>query len=114
MMNAQMKEGVLIGQIEQMLRVRYYLPPLEVRSQYEREFKKFAQWCDVQGLQPMPTNGHVVAAFLLDLVFDGKSPDEIMQAANAVAYAHELAQQYLDLAPMRAAIVYARMDRAAA
>jgi hypothetical protein len=101
MMSAEMKAGVLTGQVEHLLRVRYYLPPQEVRAQYEREFKKFAKWCDTHGLQVMPASGHVVAAYLLDLVFDGKSPDEILQAATSIAFAHELAQHFLDLAPIR-------------
>jgi hypothetical protein len=109
MMDAQMKEGVLIGQIESLLRVRYHLPPLEVRTQYEREFEKFARWCDAQGLQVTPASGgHVAAAYLLDCVFDGAPVTEVEIAAQAIQYAHELARQFLDLAPIRAALAFAR------
>jgi hypothetical protein len=101
------KEGVIAGQIETLLRVRYYLPPIEVRAEYEIAFKNFAQWADAQGLQALPASGHVAAAYLLDLVFAGKAFDEVKIVAEALFFAHELAQQYIDIAPMRAALIFA-------
>jgi hypothetical protein len=105
MMDAQTKEGVLIGQIESLLRVRYYLPP--EREVYALKFKGFGGWCEQQGLRALPASGHVAAAYLLDLHFGGASLDEIETAGKAILYAHEMAQQFIDDAPMRAAVVFA-------
>jgi hypothetical protein len=110
MMDARTREGVLIGQIESLLKVRYYPPQPAVRARYKREFKKFEKWCDAQGLPVLPASGHTCAAFLLDLVFDGVPVADVEIAAQAIFYAHDLAQYYLDLAPMRAAIVFARQN----
>jgi hypothetical protein len=107
------KESVIVGQIEQMLKVRYILPSETERERFALEFKKFAQWADKQGLGFLPASGHVVAAFLLDIISAGAASEDVEHAAAGIVFAHELARQYLDLAPIRAALDVARFDLAA-
>jgi hypothetical protein len=51
--------------------------------------------------------GHVAAAYLLDLVLDGAPLDKVADAAAGIAYAHRMSKQYLDWAPIDAALDYA-------
>jgi hypothetical protein len=98
------KENIIVGQIEQILKVEYELPSESDRALFAVEFEKFAQWADEQGLRSLPACGHVAAAYLLDLLFGGESLDEIAASVAAIKFAHEMARQYLDWAPISAAL----------
>ena len=102
------RERVIVDQIEEMLPVEYDLPPESDRELYEAEFEKFEEWADRQGLLSLPASGHVVAAYLMDLVLMSEaSLDDIATAAAAIKFSHEMARQYLDWAPIHAALDFA-------
>jgi hypothetical protein len=101
------KEEIIAEQIEDMLDVEHELPSESDRKLFAREFSKFAHWSDEQGLRSLPASGHVAAAYLLDLHFAGGSLNEIADAAAAIKSAHEASRQYLDWAPISAALDFA-------
>jgi hypothetical protein len=104
------KEAIIAEQIEDMLEVEYDLPSDSDRKLFAREFGKFAQWTDEQGLRSLPASGHVAAAYLLDLHFAGCSLNDIADAAAAINFAHGASRQYLDWAPINAALDFAVTD----
>jgi hypothetical protein len=101
------KENIIRGQIEQMLEVKYGLPAEADRERFAAEFRNFARWADEQGLRSLPASGHVAAAYLVDLMFGGASLDKIADATAAIRFAHEMTRQYLDWAPIHAALDFA-------
>jgi hypothetical protein len=98
------KEHIITGQIEQMLKVEYELPSEADRELFAVELKKFSEWANEQGLRSLPASGHVAAAYLVDLVLGGASLDKVAAAAAAIKFAHEMACQFLDWAPIQAAL----------
>src|SRR5262245_36971286 len=105
------KERIIADEIEDMLQVQYDLPSLADRELFVVEFNKFADWAESQGLLFLPASGHVVAAYVLDRLFDDASLNDIADAVGAVKFAHEMARQYLDWAPIDAALEFAIQEK---
>jgi hypothetical protein len=101
-----LKEQIITDQIESLLGVAP-IPSISEQRLLEAEFCQFEDWCDAQGLRSLPACGHVAAAYIVDLVLDGASIDKVADAAAGIAYAHRMAKQYLDWAPIDAALDYA-------
>ena len=74
---------------------------------FEEEFGRFCSFANDLGVGALPATGHTVAFYLLDLLLNGVSMDEIAAAAAAIKHAHEMARRYLDLAPIQAALEFA-------
>ena len=98
------KEAIIAEQIEDMLDVEYDLPSATDQKLFAALFDRFADWADSQGLKSLPASGHVVAAYILDLHFDGASAQSIADAVASIKLAHEMAREYLDWAPIHAAL----------
>ena len=81
-------------------------PSVALHEVLEAEFADFESWCDCQGLRALPTNGYIAAAYLIDLAHAGETLDKIADATAAISYAHNMARQYLDWAPINAALDY--------
>jgi hypothetical protein len=101
------RENMIVQEIEDLLEVKYDLPSADERELFLVEFNKFVRWADEQGLCPLPALGHVVAAYALDLLFDGASLDDIANAVAGIKFAHEMGREYLDWAPIDAALEFA-------
>ena len=106
------REKLIADHIEDMLEVEHDLPSKADRKLFADRFEKFAAWADEQGVPSLPACGHVVAAYVLDLLFDGASLDDIADAVASVKFAHEMARQYLDWAPIHAALDFAIEEKA--
>jgi hypothetical protein len=69
-----------------------------------QEFGKFESWAHVHGLDALPCSAHAAASYLLDLMLEGVSLDDIVTAADAIVIAHDAASEFLDLVPVFAAL----------
>ena len=78
---------------------------------FKAEFERFAAFARELGLGALPATGHTVAFYILDLLANGASLDEIATAIAAVEHAHEMAQKYLDWMPIAAALEFANEAR---
>jgi hypothetical protein len=105
------RENIIVEEIEGLLEVKYDLPAASDRELFAVEFEKFSRWADKQGLRPLPALGHVVAAYVLDLLFDDASPNDIGDAVAGIKFAHEMARQYLDWAPIDAALEFVIQEK---
>jgi hypothetical protein len=105
------RENLIVDHIEEMLDVGRELPSEADRELFTAEFGKFARWAAEQGLRPLPALGHVVAAYVLDLLFDGASLDDIADAVAGIKFAHEMGREYLDWAPIDAALEFAIQEK---
>jgi hypothetical protein len=101
------RENIIVDEIEDLLEVKYDLPSASDRELFAVEFNKFSRWADEQGLRPLPALGHVVAAYVLDLLFDDASLNDIADAVAGIKFAHEMGREYLDWAPIDAALEFA-------
>jgi hypothetical protein len=101
------RENIIVQEVEDFLEVKYDLPSSSDRERFAAEFNKFSRWADEQGLRPLPALGHVVAAYVLDLLFDDASLNDIGDAVAGIKFAHEMGRKYLDWAPIDAALEFA-------
>jgi site-specific recombinase XerD len=81
-------------------------PSKNKRDAYLAEFGDFAEWADTYGLDYMPSNAHVVAAYLCELKRNGEPHKRIRRAAAAIQFFHDVEQRYLDHTPITAAVRY--------
>ena len=81
----------------------------EVRpsAKQQNDFRQFLDWAAFYGL-PMPVGGEEIAAYLLELTVDGASLNDIKRTARAIVNGYAKRRQFLDLAPIRAAIKIAQ------
>src|SRR5262249_29325250 len=86
------------------------LPDPRRCAEYEEEFLCFRTFAKAINVGSLPASGHTVALYLLDRLYHGAHPDELASAAAAVAHAHEMAERYLDWAPIHAALNFAIKD----
>jgi hypothetical protein len=100
------KEAIIANEIEAALPMRYRLPCEADQRLFVALFGHFQRWCAEQGLRDLPASGFVVAAYLLDLHFAGTGDQAIGDAVAAIEYAHACAQQWLDWAPINAALAF--------
>jgi hypothetical protein len=105
------REEIVVQEIEDLLEVKYDLPSASDRELFVVEFNKFVRWADEQGVCPLPALGHVVAAYALDLLFDGASLDDIADAVAGIKFSHEMGRKYLDWAPIDAALEFAIQEK---
>jgi hypothetical protein len=98
------KEAIIANQIEAALPVRYRLQCEADQRLFAALFAHFQRWCVEQGLRDLPASGFVVAAYLLDLHFAGAGEQAAGDAIAAIEHAHDCAQQWLDWAPIHAAL----------
>jgi hypothetical protein len=105
------RENIIVEEIEDLLEVKYDLPSADDRELFVVEFNKFFRWADEQGLCSLPALGHAVAAYVLDLLFDGASLDDIADAVAGIKFAHEMGREYLDWAPIDAALEFAMQEK---
>jgi hypothetical protein len=61
----------------------------------------------VLGASALPASGHVAAFWLLDLLANGATLDEVATAAAGIKLAHDTTQTFLDWAPIQAALDFA-------
>src|SRR5262245_9254237 len=87
----------IVAQVERILNVDAYYPSAQARAQFACEFDSFARWCEEQDLRPLPACGHVVAAWLLDLIYAGASEREVWCAAAGLRFMHDSARQWLNM-----------------
>jgi hypothetical protein len=78
-----------------------------VPSQRERdEFDQLVDWAKFYGLR-MPVDGEQVATYLLEMMADGASLADVKRAANAIAACYAQRRRFLDLVPIKAALMIA-------
>ena len=86
------------------------LPSEDDREQYQRAFARFADWAQRSGLSALPASGHTVAFYLMELHLNGVPIDAIAITAAAMKFTHEMARQFLDWAPINAALDFCVVD----
>jgi hypothetical protein len=67
------------------------------------EFDQLVDWARFYGLR-MPVSGEEVATYLLEMMADGASLDDVRRAANAIAACYAQRRRFLDLVPIKAAL----------
>jgi hypothetical protein len=70
---------------------------------YAEEFGRFAGWAHSCGLT-LPANGHIIAAYLLEMVADGATLRQLERSADAIAFHYATHRTYLDPQPISAAL----------
>jgi hypothetical protein len=77
-------------------------------TQRQREqFAAFLDWIQDNELA-MPAEGEIVAEYLMELVVDGHTLDEIQQAARSIEMFYQLRGAFLDPWPIRGALAMAQ------
>ena len=61
---------------------------VNTRRNYAGQFRKFRDWCEREEQFPLPTSPEVVAAYVAELVDDGKSMSTVRLAVSAIVDAH--------------------------
>src|SRR5262245_24137808 len=89
------------------------LPPDAELELLEAEFGKFAAFAEGIGVAALPATGHVAAFYVLDLLANDASMDEIGSAVAAIKFAHEINQHFLDWCPIAAVLDFAAAEIAA-
>jgi hypothetical protein len=84
-----------------------FLPSEATCELFEQEFERFAAFADGLGVSALPANGHTAAFYLLDMLANDASLDEIATAAAAIRYAHTMGQRYVEWLPIAAALEFA-------
>jgi hypothetical protein len=109
------RENAIARHIEEIVDVdseRVRSLPSEAECElFEEEFKKFAAFADDCGVGALPATGHTVAFYLMELLASGASLNDIADATAGIKHVHEMAQQYLDWAPIHAALEFAIQER---
>jgi hypothetical protein len=82
-------------------------PSRAERDRFQTEFQRFAEWAGDMGVAALPASGHVAAFYLIDLLLDGATANDIAIAARSITFTHDMAREYLDQIPIRAALDYA-------
>jgi hypothetical protein len=70
---------------------------------YAVEFCRFARWAHSCGLR-LPTNGLIIAAYLLEMAADGATLHNLERSADAIAFRYAIDRTYLDPEPIKAAL----------
>jgi hypothetical protein len=107
------REDEIAALVEEAVDVDPYrqMPPISEREEYQRAFARFADWAQRSGLCALPAAGHTVAFYLMEQSLNGASLDEIGTTAAAIKFTHEMARQYLDWAPVGAALDFCVKDQ---
>jgi hypothetical protein len=79
-------------------------------ARYEEEFRRFADFARKLNVGSLQASGHTVGLYVLDRLAYGARLDELANAVAGIAHAHEMAERYLDWAPIRAALDFAIKD----
>src|SRR5262249_3146442 len=101
------REAAIMRHVEETLMIEREMPSDEEAELLTQEYGRFAFFARSIGARPVPASGHVAAFWLLTLVHDGASLDEIATAAYAIKFAHDMQREYLDWAPIDAALDFA-------
>jgi hypothetical protein len=109
------REAAIAAHIEKTVDVgfeRIQSLPAEAECElFQEEFEKFAAFASSCGVSALPATGHTVALYMIDLLFNGASLDAIADAVAGIKFAHEMARQYLDWAPIDAALEFAMQEK---
>jgi site-specific recombinase XerD len=62
--------------------------PLNTRRAYEGDLRRFAEWCAVRGLRPMPAAPATIAVYMRALADQGRKVSTIERALAAICTAH--------------------------
>jgi hypothetical protein len=68
---------------------------------------RFTDWCNFYGVRP-PASALAVAGFLLEMVADGASLEDVKAAAAAIQYMYRSQRTYLDPGTIDAALALAQ------
>ena len=101
------REAAVMRHIEDALIVRRDLPPDAECQFLASEFARFAAFARHMDVSPLPASGHVVAFWLMDLIARDATLDEIATSAFAIKFAHDTTRNFLDWAPINAALDFA-------
>jgi hypothetical protein len=109
------REDQIAALVEEAVDVDHYrtMPPVADRELFQRLFSRFADWAQRSGLSALPASGHTVAFYIMELKLNDASQDEIGSTVLAIKFTHEMARQYLDWAPINAALDFAVSDQGA-
>jgi hypothetical protein len=80
------------------------------RADYSDCFVEFARWCQDRDFSAMPSDGWVIAAFLIEMRQAGASLTQLKLAARAIEFWHSINAHYLDTLPINAALRFAKSE----
>src|SRR5262245_11311281 len=103
------REDEIAALVEEAVDVGHYraLPAASERELFQELFARFACWAQRSRLSALPASGHTVAFYLMELRLNGVPLEKIASTAAAIKFTHEMARQYLDWAPISAALDFA-------
>jgi hypothetical protein len=84
------------------------LPTAQERRLFAAAFRRFQEWAALCGVRALPATGHVAAFYLLDMLTAGEPLGDIECAADAIKFTHEMAEKWIDRAPIDAAVQIVR------
>jgi hypothetical protein len=87
-----------------------HMPSPGARELHQRSFSRFADWAQRSRLSALPASGHTVAFYLMEMHLNDHALSEIAATADAIRFTHEMARQYLDWAPISAALDFVVAD----
>jgi hypothetical protein len=108
------REDEIAALVEEAVDIDPYrsMPRPDDRELFRKIFGRFADWAQRSGLSALPASGHTVAFYLMEMRLIGAGPNDIAAAADAIRFTHEMARQYLDWAPIHAALDFAIQEKA--
>jgi hypothetical protein len=86
--------------------MRTTTPSAKQRRRQPDDIRRLMGWAAFYGLQ-MPVSGDDVAAFLLELMADGASLQEIQEVATSIMDSYERHEVFLSTRPIKAALALA-------
>jgi hypothetical protein len=72
----------------------------------KQDFRRFAEWARRSGVGVLPASAYSVARYLIEMAQHGASREVFERTANAVLFVHYAAEQFIDHAPILAALAY--------
>jgi hypothetical protein len=79
------------------------LPPEHTRKLYAKLFEEFRDWLRPDGVSALPAAGASVGSFLIHLALEDTPVARIKNAADSIAWFHDVHGSYLDTAYVQAA-----------
>jgi hypothetical protein len=102
------REREIERHIEEVCDVERALPTEHERRVFAAAFRRFQGWAQLCGVCALPATGYVAAFYILDMLGEGEPLGDIECAADAIKFSHEMAEKWIDGAPIDAAVQIAR------
>jgi hypothetical protein len=107
--NERVMEEIIEGMLADQLAAEHEKtwPSDGVRAEYVADFEKFKTWARERGVGYLPATGHVVARYLIEsMIAEDAGLRVVKRVGRSIAFAHDLAEKYLNPLPISAAVQF--------